>query len=492
MSESDRAPVDLRLVPAALSAWLVTAAGIRWQTGPVLVAATLLVLLAAMVAGHRLRRAPGRTVAVAVAAASAVSAGFALAITLRNHAVAHHPLAGCTGQTVSVVMTPSESPREISSGRVLLKGPLLSVGGTEIGGLVTVFAPSADYGQVGVGQPVGFRARVGKPDRRDLSVAVLIATGRPTLGRAPPAQRVAQRIRERFATAATVLPDGPAAMLPGLILGDTSAVTASTTAEFRATGLTHLMAVSGANVSIVVGAVVLVAGLAGPRIAVLAAAPALTGFVLVVQPSASVVRAAVMGTIGLLAVVTARPRNALPALAAAVLVLLILAPQLAVDIGFVLSAAATAGLVLVAPGWSRRLTARGWPKPLADAVAVCTAAQLCTAPLIAALTGTFSVVAVAANLAVTAVVAPITVAGTAAAALTGVWPAAATVLIRAVRPLVWWVLAVAHYGAAAPAAVLAVPSGPAGFLFVGAATVLGALGVRHLRLRAHRRDVGAA
>mgnify|MGYP006992427624 CR=1 FL=1 len=72
MSESDRDPVDLRLVPAALSAWLVTAAGIRWQTGPVLVAAALLVFLAAMVAGHRLRRAPGRTVAVAVAAASAV------------------------------------------------------------------------------------------------------------------------------------------------------------------------------------------------------------------------------------------------------------------------------------------------------------------------------------------------------------------------------------------------------------------------------------
>lgn len=147
--------------------------------------AALLVFLAAMVVGHRLRRAPGRTVAVAVAAASAVSAGFALAITLRNHAVAHHPLAGRTGQTVSVVMTPSESPREISSGRVLLKGPLVSVGDTEIGGLVTVFAPSADYGQVGVGQPVGFRARVGKPDRRDLSVAVLIATGLLTLGRAP-------------------------------------------------------------------------------------------------------------------------------------------------------------------------------------------------------------------------------------------------------------------------------------------------------------------
>ena len=61
--------------------------------------------------------------------------------------------------------------------------------------------------------------------------------------------------------------------------------------------------------------------------------------------------------------------------------------------------------------------ARGWPKPLADAVCVAVAAQLVTAPLVAGISGTLSVVAVVANLAVAPVIAPITVIGTAAAAL---------------------------------------------------------------------------
>ena len=109
-----------------------------------------------------------------------------------------------------------------------------------------------------------------------------------------------------------------AAVLPALVLGDTSAVPAPVTAQFRVAGLTHLTAVSGANVTIVCGAVLLSAALVGPRIAVLLAAVALLGFVVVVQPSASVLRAAVMAAITLLAVVTRRRRQVLPALAATV------------------------------------------------------------------------------------------------------------------------------------------------------------------------------
>ena len=89
-------------------------------------------------------------------------------------------------------------------------------------------------------------------------------------------------------------------MLPALVLGDTSAVTAQTTAEFRTSGLTHLTAVSGANVTIVCGAVLLTAAMVGPRLAVGLAGLALVAFVIVVQPSASVMRAAVMGAITLL------------------------------------------------------------------------------------------------------------------------------------------------------------------------------------------------
>ena len=152
-----------------------------------------------------------------------------------------------------------------------------------------------------------------------------------------------------------------------------------------------------------------------------------------------------MGAIGLLGVLTHRRRHAMPALSATVLALMIVAPQMAVDLGFALSVSATAALVVIAPGWSGRLVARGWPKPLADAVCVATAAQLVTAPLVAAITGRLSVVSIVANVAVTAVIPPITVAGTAAAALAPLWPGAAQLLIRFTGPELWWLLHVARW-----------------------------------------------
>jgi ComEC/Rec2-related protein len=135
-----------------------------------------------------------------------------------------------------------------------------------------------------------------------------------------------------------------------------------------------------------------------------------------------------MGGITLLAVVSHRRRQAIPVLSASVIVLVIAAPELAVDVGFALSVSATAALVVIAPVWSRRLVGRGWPKPLADAVSVAVAAQLVTAPLVAGISGTFSVVSVVANLAVAAVIPPITVVGTVAAALCPLWPSGAQLL----------------------------------------------------------------
>jgi competence protein ComEC len=227
--------------------------------------------------------------------------------------------------------------------------------------------------------------------------------------------------------------------------------------------------VSGANVTIVCGAVLLTAALVGPRAAVAAAAVALIAFVAVVQPSASVLRAAVMGGITLFAIVSRRRRQAVPALSACVIVLMIAAPELAVDVGFALSVTATAALVVIAPAWSRRLVARGWAKPLADGVAVALAAQLVTAPIVAGISGTLSLVSVAANLAVAVVIPPITVVGTAAAALTALWPAAARLLIRFTGPELWWLLHVARWCASLPGATVPVPSGLPGVVCVAAA-----------------------
>ncbi len=69
-------------------------------------------------------------------------------------------------------------------------------------------------------------------------------------------------------------------------------------------------------------------------------------------------------------------------------------------------------------------------------------------------------------------IAPITVLGTAAAALAVCWPAGAQLLIRFTGPEVWWVLHVAHWAAGVPGASLPVPAGVAGLLVVGCATVL--------------------
>lgn len=458
--------LDLRLVPAAITCWAVTAAGILWEAG--VSSMLLLAALAVTVAGIR-SRVPGAGIVIA---AAVVGTGFGAAIALRVETVAQHPLTGSFGNTSEVTVTPTESPRSLGSGRLMFRADLNEVARQRSSGRVVVFAPVFGYHELTAGQPVRFAARIEAPTRRDLTVAVLTADGHPEFGAASDVQRAAQSVRSRFAEAARqTLPADQAAILPALVLGDTAAVTADTVSDFRLAGLTHLTAVSGANVTVVCGTVLIAARLLGPRISVAFAAVALAGFVVVVQPSASVLRAAAMGALALLAAATRRRRQALPALAATVIVLMVVAPQLAVDIGFALSVSATAGLILVAPVWAARLVNRGWPTWLAAAVAVALAAQVVTAPLVAGVSGTFSVAAVAANLAVAAVIPPITVLGTAASVLTVFWTGGAEVLIRFCGPLLWWLLGVADTAAAVPGAAVTVPSGVAGVTVIAVSCV---------------------
>ncbi|WP_431195999.1 ComEC/Rec2 family competence protein [Mycobacterium camsae] len=465
--------LDVRLVPAALTGWIVTAAGTVWPVGGALAGCGAVLAVASAVlwrgTGFRATRA---AISAGLTAVGMVGTGYGLAIALRADAVAHHPITAAFGTVAPVTVVPSEAVRPLGRGRLMFKATLRRLRDDEISGRITVFASSADFSEVEAGRPVRFAARISRPARRDLTVAVLTAVGQPEWGRAPPLYRAAGRVRSGFATAAhQVLPSDQGAMLPALVLGDTSQLTGTTSGEFRAAGMSHLTAVSGANVTIVCGAMLLSARLVGPRPAVLLAAAALLAFVFVVQPSASVLRAAVMGAIALVAMVSSRRRQAMPALSATVLVLLMVAPQLAVDVGFALSVVATAALVVIAPRWSRRLAGQGWPKPLADAVAVAGAAQVVTAPLVAAISGRFSLVAVLANLVVAPVIAPITVLGTAAAALVAAWPAGAQLLVRFTGPEVWWVLRVAHWASCVPGASVPVPAGPAGLLGVGCATL---------------------
>ena len=271
------ARLDLRLVPAALTSWGVTAAGILWSIGGVVVVLLVAVAAATVAArwGGRQResRSSVRMTAAGTVAVALVGLGFAIAVQLRVEQVRHHPIADRYGTVAAVVVTPSETPRSLGGGRMMFRGSLQAVDADEMSGRVVVFTSVAGFAELTAGRPAAFKARISGPTRRDLTVAVLSANGEATLGEAAPIQRVAQRVRTGFATAARgSLPADQAAILPALVLGDTSALTGETTQQFRASGLTHLTAVSGANVTIVCGAVLLTAALFGPRVAVALAA----------------------------------------------------------------------------------------------------------------------------------------------------------------------------------------------------------------------------
>ena len=474
-------------MPAALTCWLVTAAGICWPVGRVLAwcCAGLIAGVLALRAAHHDRGRLG-AVSAGLVAVGVAGAGFGFAVALRADAVGRHPVTAAFGTTAPVTVTPTESPLSVGAGghgRLMFRANLQRVRDEVISGRVVVFARAADFtvqdgsnrDAVMVGQPMRFTARISRPTRRDLTVAVLTATGHPTVGTAGAVQQAAHRLRGRFAAAACgTLPAEQAAMLPALVLGDTSAVSDQNGADFRTAGLTHLMAVSGANVTIVCGAVLFCARVIGPRAAVVLAGVALVAFVFVVQPTASVLRAAVMGAIALAGMLTSRRRQAIPALATTVLIVLGIAPHLAVDVGFALSVLATGALVVIAPTWSRWLVHRGCPAPLAEGLAVACAAHLVTAPLVAGISGRLSLVAVGANLAAAPAIAPITVLGSLAAALCPLWPPGAQLLIRFTGPELWWVVHVARSAAAVPAATVPVPAGVAGVVVVaaGAASVV--------------------
>src|SRR5215212_1357079 len=225
---------------------------------------------------------------------------------------------------------------------------------------------------------------------------------------------------------------------------------------------------SGANVAIVVAGVLwpLRRRAVDRRVQAAVAALALAGFVALAGPSASVLRAAAMGAVALVALASGRQRAGVPALCAAVLLLLLVHPVLAADAGFALSVAATAAIVLLAPRWSRALRRRGLPTLLADAVAVSAVAGLATAPLIAGLNGTVSLVSLPANLLAAPAVAPATVLGLAATVLGPLLPSAADLLVLCAGWPTRWLVLVAERAAALPDAATGWPAGTTGAILL--------------------------
>lgn len=522
------APADLRLVPPALAGWAVAALALdapgAWvAAGTVLCACAGLVLLALpRVAARSVRpgRRPGRgtpsgwarrragaarampagragtrtTVAAGVllcAAACAAAAG------LHGADARSGPVPGLADAyawveaDVRVTSDPRQTRPRVRGDHSTpvsllidaevdrLTAPDGTVTGLRTPVLVMVApgAAAARWQRILPSTGLRIRGRLAPPRHEGERIAAVLGTDAadpPQIVSEPtPAQRTAGHLRSGLRQATDELDADARALLPGLVVGDTSRVPPDLHDAFKATDLTHLLAVSGANLSILLFLLIGPPGTASrserrglaPRLGLSLRMTAVTGggialaFVIVCRPEPSVLRAAACGLITLLAIGTGRRRSLIPALAAAVLLLVLYDPWLARSYGFLLSVLATGALLTLAPRWSDALQRRGVPARLAEMLAAAGAAQAVCAPVVVVLASRVSLVAIPCNLIAEFAVAPATVLGFAALAVAPVSMAVAKALAEVAGWPVGWIASVARTGAALPGAEADWPGG---------------------------------
>jgi competence protein ComEC len=472
-----RTGLDLRLVlPAAVgwaAAWLAVAepGGARWAAACGWCAAG--VLVAQALAGRgRWRRWLG-VAAVCLVAGALVAGSAALHAPQRQPdwvlALSDH------GRMLDVLVTAGER-----TGGGARDGPFSgTLRGVAPAGrddaVLAADSPVLVFGkapEAGIGATLRFRGTLAAAEPEDDVAFLLFAEG-PGNAVAPPPAVIdwANRLRDGLAAEAARLPGEGGDLLPGLAIGDTSAVGEPLDEAMKASSLSHLTAVSGANCAIIVGLVVLLGAAAGlSRTARIAAAVlVLAAFVVLVTPQASVVRASVMATIVLLAIGSGRPVRGVPVLSLAALVLLVADPWLSRDYGFALSVLATGGLLVLAPPLAALLT-RWLPRWLATVVAVPLGAQLACQPVLLMLAPTVPLFGVVANVLAEPAAPLATVVGLLACVLLPVVPWAGTALAGIAWLPAAWIAAVAGFFAALPGAALPWPGGVPGVLLLAVVT----------------------
>lgn len=469
-------------MPVAVAAW---GASIAVTVVPPSAPGTALGGWAAVLLGLALlarRSSPVLLVVVlGLSAMAATASHVALAQPSRAQAI---ELAGAGGRAVEVTAEVVGKVERWSTGELVFDAVAtrLSVGGDphSLAAVpIRVRIDAADVeitGSLDVGATVTAVGSVRASDPGERAVfTVLSSRGWEITRPASGAAAVAGGLRQGLVAATSGLPSPGAGLVPGLAVGDTSGVDPALDTAMKQASLSHLTAVSGANCALVVGLAFAAAAAAGAArvVRVAVALAALGGFVLLVTPEPSVARAAVMAAVAMLAVALGRPAVGMSVLSLAIGVLLVGDPWLSTSLGFALSAAATASLLVLARPLAAGLQ-RFMPRMLALGLSVPLSAQLACAPLIVLIEPSVSIYGVAANL-LAAPAAPIaTVVGLAAclalplpvlqAGLTGIaWLPAA------------WIAGTAHTFATLPGGQVPWTEGwwgAAGLVVLGAATAV--------------------
>jgi competence protein ComEC len=462
--------------------------GTRFSLGAAWVAATLCLVVASLGVGHGAGAGPRprcRAVAGLLVLGTLLAAG-AAAASVRATAVTRGVLAARVGTPgrVEVAGAVAEEPRRVRYGgywvvltvdRVRLPGRTRRT--RERAGL---FLGRSQEQPLGRGPGQGGRLAVGERLRVRASLAAArwsdplgrqpgVVLRRPVIEeRAPPrgaaggALRGSEAVRDaaRRRALATLAPER-AGLLAGMALGDTSLLPGDLERDFRAAGLSHLMAVSGANLAVVLGAGLWLAGVAGAGRRTLAAVGVVLVVLLVVVTrwEPSVLRAGVMAGLVLFGVATGRGPGGRRALCLAVVVLLLADPALAGALGFQLSVAATAGVLWLGPSVARWLPDR-IPERVGSAVGMTLGAQATAVPALALVFGRVSLAGVPANLLGLPLAGGPMLLGVVAAATAPVAPWVATLACRLADPFLVALIAVARWAAGLPGGSVTLP-GPA-------------------------------
>ena len=265
---------------------------------------------------------------------------------------------------------------------------------------------------------------------------------------ASPVNRAANWVHRTLGRGAQVLPLRARALYLGFVVGDRRGVDSETAARFEASGLTHLLAVSGENVAFVLAAASPLLRRLRLQGRALAAIGVILFFATVTRFEPSVLRASAMAGLAAVAQASGRPASGLRLLALATAGLVLVDPFLIWSVGFRLSVGASLGILLLAGPLTRRCPGPRW---FAEALGVTSAAQIGVAPVAIPVFGSVPLAALPANLLVAPVVGPLMMWGLVAGLPAGLLgERAARLLHWPTRVAISWVDGVARFAAALP------------------------------------------
>jgi competence protein ComEC len=483
-------PPDLRMVPVAIAAWaaawvgtsgagvalVIAAAGVAAvlmvavlrRSALVLTVAIVIILIVCvgLIDVYRLRTGPVARLAAQEAVVSAE-----LEIRTDPQRVATN------GPAPDAAVMRSATVRvEGRGGSWLVRAPvLLIVSGPQLEG----------WFQIPVGTRIVVDGRLQVPDRGADVAALLRVRGSPTVVRPPSVGlRVVEQVRAGLRRSVADARPEPRALVPALVLGDTSALGWELTEDFRSTGLAHLTAVSGANLTLLLAFILTVArwvGCRGWSLRIVGLAGVII-FVALCRTEPSVLRAAAMGLVALAALGSGSRAAGVRNLAVASMILLLLDPFLSRSIGFTLSVVACAGIVWWARRWAMIIN-RWLPSLVAESIAVPLAAQLATTPVVAAISGRVSMSGLVANALAGPFVGPATVMGFAGAGASLISGTVAAVFGFGAAWSAQMIIWIARVGSQLPGSEWQLPVTPLVLIWLGACSLLLALSMAYVLAR---------